>query len=55
MKCLGRRYLLRGEPVTVVIAPRRVRGVPWNVCAEYDDGRRTVRPFRGLRRIKENS
>lgn len=55
MKVLGRRYLLRGEPVTVVIAPRRVPGAPWNVCVEYDDGRRVVRPFRGLRRPREGS
>ena len=52
---LGRRYLLRDEPVTVVIAPKRVRGVPWNVCVEHDDGRRVVRPFRGLRRLKEGT
>ena len=44
----GRTYLLRGEPV-VVIARWAGRG-PRNVLVEYPDGRRVVRPFRGLRR-----
>jgi acetyl esterase len=46
--CAGRRYLERGQPVTVVLGWRG-KG-PRNVLIERTDGSRTVRPFRGLRR-----
>lgn len=45
---IGRTYLLHGEPV-IVLARWLGRG-PRNVLVEYADGRRVVRPFRGLRR-----
>ena len=46
---IGRTYLLRGEPVIVLV---RWNGKgPRNVLVEYADGRRVVRPFRGLRKI----
>jgi hypothetical protein len=64
-----RRYLLRGEAVTVLIqwaAPRPdpataaalplVRTAatsPRNVLIRYGDGRTQVRPLRGLRRIPD--
>lgn len=44
----GVPYVLRGEPVLVLLGWRG-RG-PHNVLIEYADGRRTVIPFRGLRR-----
>ena len=47
---IGRTYLLRGEPV-VVLARWLGRG-PRNVLVEYADGRRVVRPFRGLRVLR---
>lgn len=49
---VGRTYLLVGVPVVVVTRWRdgAPRGVPRNVLIEFPDGRRTVRPFRGLRR-----
>jgi hypothetical protein len=63
---IGRAYLLAGQPVTVIARwakpapfdggvtwhrpPRRT--APRNVLVEYPDGRRTVRPFRGLLRIR---
>jgi acetyl esterase len=48
---LGRRYLERGQPVTVLV---RWRGndCPRNVLVERADGTKAVRPFRGLRRIR---
>ncbi|MEU3452119.1 hypothetical protein ABZ671_00550 [Micromonospora sp. NPDC006766] len=61
----GTTYLLRGEPVTAVIAWRQQRGTerldcgphlalsPWtpkNVLIRHEDGTEVVRPFRGLRR-----
>ena len=45
--CAGRTYLERGEPV-VVERGWRGRG-PRNVLVRRADGRRVVRPFRGLR------
>ena len=46
--CADRRYLERGQPVTVLLGWRGPG--PRNVLIERSDGRRTVRPFRGLRR-----
>lgn len=46
---VGTVYRLRGEPV-LVLARYNGKG-PRNVLVEYQDGRRVVRPFRGLRRI----
>lgn len=45
---VGRTYLLRGEPV--VVLARWAGRTQRNVLVEYPDGRRVVRPFRGLRR-----
>lgn len=60
-----RRYLLAGEPVTVLVWPNQKRKnrpakriplprigdyAPVNVLIEREDGSRQVRPFRGLRR-----
>jgi hypothetical protein len=47
---VGRTYLLRGRPVTV-IAQWEADGGPQNVLIELVDRGRVVRPFRGLRRI----
>ena len=62
----GRRYLLRGQEVTVLIQwattrPRPAapalplvptsRTAPRNVLVRLPDGTATVRPFRGLRRM----
>ena len=51
---LGRRYLERGQSVTVLV---RWRGnhCPRNVLIERADGSKAVRPFRGLRRVKETT
>ena len=61
----GHRYLLRGQPVTVLIQwatsrpdpggptlplVRLRRTAPRNVLIRHPDGTVTVRPFRGLRR-----
>jgi hypothetical protein len=45
---VGRVYLERGEPVTVLVqwGPG---GGPRNVLIERRDGTKVVRPFRGLR------
>lgn len=48
MTAVGRRYLLRGQPVRL-LALGRGPG-PRNALIEHADGRRTIRPFRGLRR-----
>jgi len=48
----GARYLERGQPVTI-LARRGKGGGPRNVLIARQDGLRVVRPFRGLRRIKE--
>jgi hypothetical protein len=47
----GRRYLERGQPVTVITS-WGPGGGPRNVMIERADGRRVVRPFRGLRKPK---
>lgn len=47
---VGRTYLLRGEPVTV-LARWAGHGCPRNVLLERSDGSKTVRPFRGLRKM----
>lgn len=48
--CAGRLYLERGRPVLV---ERGWRGPgPRNVLLLRSDGTRTVRPFRGLRRVR---
>ena len=64
----GRRYLLRGQQVTVLIQwatprpdpaaaalslVRTAATAPRNVLIRYGDGSTQVRPFRGLRRIPE--
>lgn len=41
-------YLLKGVPVKV-ITRWGPGGGPRNVLIEFEDGSRTVRPFRGLR------
>ena len=46
---VGRTYLERGRPV-VVLARWGSGGGPRNVLIRRDDGTKTVRPFRGLRR-----
>lgn len=48
---IGRVYLERGQPVTVLIrwGPG---GGPRNVLIRRGDGQLVVRPFRGLRRPK---
>jgi hypothetical protein len=65
----GRRYLLRGQVVTVLIQwatprpdpgeaalplVRLARTAPRNVLIRHPDGTLTVRPFRGLRRMPEH-
>lgn len=50
---IGRTYLERGHPVTVLI---RWNGKgPRNVAIRRADGSIVVRPFRGLRKTKEGS
>lgn len=50
---IGRTYLERGEPVVVLI---RWNGPgPRNVLIQRADGSKVVRPFRGLRRPKEET
>ncbi|GII65634.1 hypothetical protein Skr01_57190 [Sphaerisporangium krabiense] len=52
MGIVGRTYLERGEPVTVLIqwGPG---GGPRNVLIRRADGTKVVRPFRGLRRLPD--
>ncbi|GAA1516663.1 hypothetical protein GCM10009677_57450 [Sphaerisporangium rubeum] len=52
MGIVGRTYLERGKPVTVLIqwGPG---GGPRNVLIRRADGTKVVRPFRGLRRPPE--
>lgn len=64
----GRRYLLHGQTVTVLIQwttprtdtamalplVRTAATAPRNVLIRFPDGRTQVRPFRGLRRIPEH-
>lgn len=53
MSIVGRTYLLAGAPVKVLIqwATGQGRVGPRNVLIEFPDGRRTTRPFRGLRKL----
>ena len=51
MSIVGRTYLERGKPVTVVCGWGKGGG-PRNVWIRRDDGSEVVRPFRGLRRPK---
>jgi hypothetical protein len=46
-RMIGKTYFARNEAVQVVC--RWNGGGPHNVLIEYADGRRVVRPFRGLR------
>lgn len=48
---VGRTYLDRGEPVVVVA--RWGGAGPRNVLVRRRDGRLLVRPFRGLRRVRD--
>lgn len=50
---IGKTYLLRGEPVTVIC--RWAGQGPRNVLLEQPDGTRLVRPFRGLRTPKAST
>jgi hypothetical protein len=67
---LGRTYMERGKPVTVLIRWQHSAGVaggwvtwhrppkphaPRNVAIERGDGSRDIRPFRGLRKPKEDT
>lgn len=52
MTIIGRRYLLKGRPVTV-LKRWGPGGGPRNVLIEREDGTRDVRPFRGLRRCPD--
>lgn len=66
---IGRTYLERGEPVTVVAAWKQIpkaerlnlpglalkTTTPRNVLIRRADGTTVVRPFRGLRRHLEDS
>jgi hypothetical protein len=67
----GRTYLERGLPVVVLIGfgpgggdpdattryfpGRRPKNGPRNVLITRADGTRTVRPFRGLRKVKDGA
>lgn len=48
---VGKTYLLRGEPVTV-IAKWLGNGCPRNVLLRLADGTLTCRSFRGLRKVQ---
>lgn len=50
MSIVGRTYLERGAPVVVLVQWGKGGG-PRNVLIERADGKRVVRPFRGLRRV----
>lgn len=52
MSVAGRHYLERGKPVQVLIG-WGPGGGPRNVLIRRADGSEVVRPFRGLRRPKE--
>jgi len=52
MSMIGKIYLERGEPVTVLV---RWNGKgPRNVLIQREDGGKVVRPFRGLRVPNKN-
>jgi hypothetical protein len=50
---IGRTYLERGQPVTVLTRWGKGGG-PRNVLIRRADGTRVVRPFRGLRKPREH-
>jgi len=50
----GRTYLERGQPVTVLVRWGKGGG-PRNVLIRRADGSCVVRPFRGLRKVKEGT
>jgi acetyl esterase len=52
MSMIGRQYVIRGDVVRI-LARWGPGGGPRNVLVELPDGRRVVRPFRGLRRRRE--
>jgi acetyl esterase len=68
MSTVGNTYLERGQPVTVLTAWRQQRvtetvhlphlrtgtSTPRNVRVRRADGTEVVRPFRGLRKPKDN-
>jgi acetyl esterase len=49
MTIIGRRYLEKGRPVTV-LKKWGTGGGPRNVLIEREDGTKVIRPFRGLRK-----
>jgi acetyl esterase len=50
MSMIGKIYLLKGKPVTVLV---RWKGKgPRNVLIQGQDGSKVVRPFRGLRKVR---
>ena len=51
---IGKTYLERGRPV-VVLARWGKGGGPRNVAIRREDGTVVVRPWRGLRKPKENA
>ncbi len=51
---VGRTYLERGMPVVVLVQWKGAKA-PRNVMIRRADGSWVVRPFRGLRRPKEES
>jgi len=66
MSAEPKRYILAGEPVTVVVSPNQRRTnrppkrfplpligdyAPTNVLIRRESGALEVRPFRGLRRV----
>jgi hypothetical protein len=51
---VGRTYLERGRPV-VVLVRWGPGGGPRNVLIRREDGTLVVRPFRGLRKPKEDA
>lgn len=50
---IGRAYLERGQPVTVLVRWRPGTGGPRNVLIQRADGSKVVRPFRGLRKPQQ--
>jgi acetyl esterase len=50
----GARYLERGQPVQVLARWRPRAGGPRNVLVRRGGGSQVVRPFRGLRKLKED-
>lgn len=50
---IGRAYLEKGRPVTVLVRWRPGAGGPRNVLILRADGTVAVRPFRGLRKPAE--